>query len=114
MEDGVSGARLARLARRYAYEVRGGEECPRWGGAGGFGPHGRSRRGHGPGSIGRVPGPAACARPAAASPRGQEIEQQRRARAAERRLLEGGAALCASRRDALGPPSCEVKQKGRQ
>jgi hypothetical protein len=30
----------ARLARRYAYEVRGGEACPRWGGEGGLGPHG--------------------------------------------------------------------------
>jgi hypothetical protein len=34
----------ARLARRYAYEVRGGEACPRWGGEGGLGPHGWGRR----------------------------------------------------------------------
>ncbi|MGE3542024.1 MAG: recombinase family protein [Candidatus Tectimicrobiota bacterium] len=41
----------------------------------------------------------------------QEIEQQRRDRAAELRLLEGVDAFCASIRDAMVAPSFEVKQK---
>ena len=41
----------------------------------------------------------------------QEIEQQRRDRAAELRLLEGVDAFCASIRDAMVTPSFEVKQK---
>jgi site-specific DNA recombinase len=41
----------------------------------------------------------------------QEIEQQRRDRAAELRLLEGVEAFCASVRDAMVAPSFEVKQK---
>lgn len=41
----------------------------------------------------------------------QEIEQQRRDRAAELRLLEGVHAFCASIRDAMVAPSFEVKQK---
>jgi site-specific DNA recombinase len=41
----------------------------------------------------------------------QEIEQQRRDRAAELRLLEGVDAFCASIRDAMVAPTFEVKQK---
>jgi site-specific DNA recombinase len=41
----------------------------------------------------------------------QEIEQQRRDRAAELRLLEGVEAFGASSRDAMVAPSFEVKQK---
>jgi hypothetical protein len=41
----------------------------------------------------------------------QEIEQQRRDRAAELRLLEGVEAFCTSIRDAMVAPSFAVKQK---
>jgi site-specific DNA recombinase len=41
----------------------------------------------------------------------QEIEQQRRDRSAELRLLEGVDAFCTSIRDAMVAPSFEVKQK---
>jgi site-specific DNA recombinase len=44
----------------------------------------------------------------------QAIEQPRRARAAELRLLEGVEAFCTSIRDAMVAPAVELKQKGLQ